>query len=273
MMRRALLTSKPPQQPCQVTLEPPVTHAQSQSGAASYIAFERRDVVRAVPTSYHPFHLRSPAHYCEMSDELNRFTCMAYPTSPVDMFAPVFCPILLVWFTFFLGGCRTGTIDCCNTINDDDEDITHSAWNTASQEALVPTIVEEQPCSHGPSEVPTSQISVSDQIPEPVQRESSLRIDCCLPNSSPNILEANRRVTIVFLYAVVLTACLRIRSLHGPGERIRPAWQKYHLRVKLSIPEPNWWVVVLFNILPSSLRASPSYARLLIAFWYDGGED
>lgn len=261
-MRRALLTSKPPQQPCQVTLEPPVTHAQSQSGAASYIAFERRDIVivRAVPTSYHPFRL-SLLHTtarCQTSSTDSH----AWPTLPRRHVCPCVLHHTAGVVHVFPGVCRTGTIDRCDTINDDDKDITHSAWNTVSQEALVPTIVEEQACSHAPSEVPTSQVSVSDQIHETVQRESSLRIDCCLPNSSPNI-RGNQRVTAVFLYAVILTAFLRIRSLHDHSEQIRPACQTYHLRVKLSIPEPNWWVVVLFNILPF-IAASLSLIRTVV---------
>ena len=74
------------------------------------------------------------------------------------------------------------------------------------------------------------------------QTRPPTRTDCYLPNPLPNI-RANSLITAVFLYAVVLTAF--IMRMQGIAHPPKPADCWYW-----NTPKPNWWFVVLLNILP-----------------------
>ncbi|KAF2626341.1 hypothetical protein BU25DRAFT_411746 [Macroventuria anomochaeta] len=198
----------------------------------------------------------------------------------------VVCTALIVLFTFLLEYVAHSHLDCCNMINDDDDNNTlNTSLNTRSHEVLSPTIVDEQPRPRiapqdDEPQVATSQPIASDQVPKSAQKKPPPLSDCCtccLPYPSPNI-RANRLIVAVFLYAVTLTAFIvRIHDINHPY--IRPECQGYVWKGQGSIPEPNWWAVALLNILPF-IAASFNLVRTVVdcflvrwgqALVYDGG--
>lgn len=85
----------------------------------------------------------------------------------------------------------------------------------------------------------------------------------CHPHPSPNV-RANRFIAAVILYALVLTAfILRIQDINNPY--VRPMCRPYVGKWKGTggIPDPNWWAVVLLNILPF-IAASFSLIRTVV---------
>ncbi|KAF9691352.1 hypothetical protein EKO04_010567 [Ascochyta lentis] len=169
----------------------------------------------------------------------------------------VICTILIVGFTVFLEIAVHGKTDCCTTISDENDQSVDTDPDATSREVLLPTIVIEQPGSYKP--LPSHAPSVNAEIQDAEVEQSQLSVQpdfCCYPNPSPNV-RANRLITAVFLYAVVLAAFItRMHEIKDPY--IRPECRRY-----VSIPEPNWWGVVLLNILPV-IAASFSLMRTVV---------
>jgi hypothetical protein len=122
------------------------------------------------------------------------------------------CTVLIFLFTIAMEVTVHCTVDCCNTVNDDEDE---EAFDTTPYGTA--TTVQEQPQPYTAPQVDVPQHSMKDAS---TQTEPPIRAECCLPNPSPNI-RANRLITAVFLYAVVLTAF--IIQMHGITHPPKPA--------------------------------------------------
>lgn len=160
----------------------------------------------------------------------------------------VLCTLLILIFAIILEFAVLGTLKCCDTVKDDPDDRLPTAPDATSEETLLPTIVVEQPEPLA-TPVDTPQTSTADQDVEQAKKKCDDTL--CHPNPSPNV-RANRFLAAVLLYAVVLTAfIIRIHNIDHPY--IRPECRHYVGKWTGSrggIPGPNWWAVVLLNIIP-----------------------
>ena len=142
------------------------------------------------------------------------------------------------------------TVDCCNTVSDDEE----NALCTISHMASV--IVEEQPQTHTTPQNDATQTGMKEAS---TQTTIPVRADCGLLNPSPNI-RANRLIIAMFLDTVVLTASsIRMHDITNPCHS-PDRWY--------STPKSRSGGLLYGSTsYPSSLRRSVCCARLATAGW------
>lgn len=171
----------------------------------------------------------------------------------------IVCSILIPLFTIFLELAVHSYLSCCNTIGNDSKNT-----NVSSHGVSTPVVVNEQPQLQVPPTINATQaeLPADAQELEEGKRKSQVTPACCIANPSPNI-RANRFIVAVLLYTVVLSAFIvRIHDIDDPY--IRPECRRYV--PKSSIPGPNWFVVVLYNIIPF-IAATFSMIRTVVDCW------
>jgi hypothetical protein len=177
----------------------------------------------------------------------------------------IVCSILIPLFTVFLELAVHSPLSCCNTIgNDSDNKTSNACTNVSSHGVSTPVVVNEQPQLQVPPTLNATQAELlaDAQQLEEWKRKSQVTPACCIANPPPNI-RANRFIVAVLLYTVVLSAFIvRIHDIDDPY--IRPACRPYVW--KGSIPGPNWFVVVLYNIIPF-VAATFSMIRTVVDCW------
>lgn len=171
----------------------------------------------------------------------------------------IVCSILIPLFTIFLELAVHSYLSYCNTIGNDSKNT-----NVSSHGVSTPVVVNEQPQLQVPPAINATQAELlaDAQELEEWKRKSQVTPACCIANPSPNI-RANRFIVAVLLYTVVLSAFIvRIHDIDDPY--IRPECRRYV--PKSSIPGPNWFVVVLYNIIPF-VAATFSMIRTVVDCW------
>ncbi|KAH6639082.1 hypothetical protein C7974DRAFT_126041 [Boeremia exigua] len=161
-----------------------------------------------------------------------------------DRLSSVICTALMLYLTAFLE--VAVHMNCCGTREDGERHDTSP--DDTSQEALLSTIVAEQPRPQSTPQANLSQGNTSDpstneEAAKPDPSKAPYALTCCvfcLPNPSPSV-RANRLIIAILLYAAILTAfIIRVRN-----------------------PEPNCYALGFFNILPLCI-ASLSLLRAVI---------
>lgn len=153
-----------------------------------------------------------------MKDESVKLSCSMEPLSNNDFSHVFFATLGLIAFTLALEFISHERIDYCTTISDMD-DHGGTTHNDTRTEALMRAVVEEQP---QPRQTPaaTTPQSSAEQLPNTAPKKTNPPVGtCCLPDASPNV-RANRLITAIFLYAVIVTLfVIRIRDATIPHLR------------------------------------------------------
>ena len=176
----------------------------------------------------------------------------------------IVCSYIITFFAIFLELAVHSSMRCCSTTGHDSDNNTFSATNVPSHGASTPVVVNEQPQLQVPPALHATQAEVLAEAQELEEsgRKSGVKSGNCVPNPSPNI-RANRFIFAFLLYTVVLSAFIvRIHEIDDPY--ISPECRRWVW--KGSIPGPNWFAVVLFNIIPF-IAATFSMIRTAVDCW------
>lgn len=184
-----------------------------------------------------------------MKDALAELSCSTEPLTNND-FNHVFFPTLgLIALAFLLEALSHDTLNCCTTISNV-EDANDAHKDATSYNAVLPGVVEKQPRPQAPPDAEASSSSSAQTPASAPEKTHTEKQSYCLPNVSPNI-RANRLITAIFVYAGVLTFfIIRMRDIRVPHLRPECAGYTSLYRASDKMPVPNWWVVLLLNILP-----------------------
>lgn len=207
-----------------------------------------------------------------MKNESIKLSCLMEPLSNNDSSHVFFATLGLIAFTLILEFISHERVDCCKTISDMDDHggTTHNGTRT---EALMRAVVEEQPQPRQTPAATTSQPS-AEQGPNVAPKKTNPPVGtCCLPDASPNV-RANRLITAIFLYAVIVTLfVIRIRDATIPHLRRECARYTSLHQAKPKMSETNWWIVVLLNIIPfvcASLGFLRTFVDCVLVRWGQG---
>ncbi|KAG9202539.1 hypothetical protein G6514_004277 [Epicoccum nigrum] len=174
------------------------------------------------------------------------------------------CSYLITLFAIFLELAVHSSLSCCNTTGHGSDNNTSSTTNVPSHGVSTPVVVNEQPQLQVPPALNATQAELlaDAQELEESEKKSEVTSGSCVANPSPNI-RANRLIFAFLLYTVVLSAFIvRIHEIDDPY--ISPECRRYVW--KGSIPGPNWFAVVLTNIIPF-IAATFSMIRTVVDCW------